>query len=493
MELVTSVNDYEKHMRKIFEGVLKRLKRIPTGSWDMAIVGLIVLMGVMWFSITYFQYERFAFRSGDTSVAEQAIWNTAHGRVFYQSFLQTDTNLREHLNFIQALYVPVYALVPHTLTLFFLIQLAFVAGLLYLYRYAKSKFGVLAGALAAGIFTFNPLTASQVVGDMHVVSVAGPALMYLLVAYHEKKYKQFLFWTLFVVLITEFVAPTVALLGVLALLEGRGWKWFVPPVLGGVAMYTMAKYWITMGFSSNANILSKFTPSAIGSIYKLEKRLDLIREALAPLLWVFPWFSRYAILLVPSLLIALLIIVPGRIGVGNHVFILIPPILSMIFIDLFGKYGKWRRLIFAVACAGILISLYPWVKWMRIDGSDLTREMDEAVAMVKDGGSLTTSGQFGPKLCRREEFFLPVNEKMTDYVVLKTSKIEKNASELEGQELKYDQKIMESGLYREIFRQGRVVVFVKKEKIAQLLHISQEEIEKYSDADLQKKWAMIGK
>ena len=480
-------------MQRIARSVLKKMKPLAEYPWDKIIMGAIIAMGVGWFAVTYLQYQQFAFRTGDTPVAEQAIWNTVHGRMFYQSFLQTDTNLREHLNFVQLLYVPVYAIVPHTLTLFFLIQLAFVAALIYLYRYAKSKFGVLAGALAVGIFIFNPLTASQVVGDMHVVSVAGPAFMCLLIAYHEKRYKQFLFWVILTVLITEFIAPTVALLGVLALIERRNWKWIVPPVLGGVGMYALAKYYITIGFSSNDNILSKFTLAAIGSVYKLDKRLNLIKEALAPLLWITPLFSRYALLLIPSLLIALLIIIPGRIGGGNHVFILIPPIMSMIFIDLLGKYGKWRRLIFAIAIVGILISLYPWVKWMEIDGSELTGEMDRAVAVIKDGGSLTASTQFGPKLCRREEFFLPMNEKMTDYVVLKTSKVEKNASELEGQERKYDQKITESGLYREIFRQGRVVVFVKKEKIAELLHISQEEIEKYADADLQKKWAMIGK
>lgn len=453
------------------------------------VIGGIIFLGIFWFGVTFFQYQEYAYRTGDTPVAEQAIWNTVHGRFFYQSFLQTDTNLREHLNFVQLLYVPLYAIFPHTLTLFFIIQLSFVLGSIFLYRFVRKKVGNLAGAVAVGLFVFHPLIASQAVGDMHVVSVAGPAFLMLLMAYHEKKYKHFIFWLIFMVFVSEFVAPTVFLVGVLALFERRNWKWFFPPMLGGAGLYLAAKYYITIGFGSSANILSKFTPQALMSIYKIEKRLDLISQSLAPLLWIFPWISKYSLLLIPSLMIALFIIIPGRIAGGSHVFILIPPILVMIFVDLLERFPKFKRWIVAIAIMGIMLSLYPWWKHMEIDASDLTAEMDRAVKMVKDGGSLTASTQLGPNLCRREEFFLPMNEKLTDYVVLKTSKLTKSKSDLENQELKYDQKIEQSGLYRVVFREGRVVVFVKNEKIAELMKISVDEVKNMDESELWNRWS----
>lgn len=481
-------------MRKLINFFIERISKFSGKSYfDNIIIGGIIIVGFFWLGVTFFQYQQFAYKSNDTAVAEQAIWNTAHGRIFYQSFLQTDTNLREHLNFVQILYVPLYAIFPHTLTLFFIIQLSFVLGSIFLYRFVRKKMGNLAGAVAVGLFVFHPLIASQAVGDMHVVSLAGPAFLMLLIAYHEKKYKAFVFWVIFMVFISEFVAPTVFLVGVLAFLERRNWKWFLPPALGGVGLYLAAKYYITIGFGSSANILSKFTPQALMSIYKIEKRLDLIAQSLAPLLWIFPWISKYSLLLIPSLMIALFIIIPGRIAVGSHVFILIPPILVIIFVDLMERFPNFKRWILAIAVVGIVLSLYPWWKHMEIDASDLTVEMDRAVEMVKDGGSLTASTQIGPNLCRREEFFLPMNEKMTDYVVLKTSKLTKSKNDLENQELKYDQKIEQSGMYKVVFREGRVVVFVKKEKIAELMKISVDEVDEMSDEELKNGWKDIKK
>lgn len=481
-------------MQKIFDGIVSKIRNFTKKTcFDRIVIAGIILLGIFWFSVTYQQYEQFAFRTGDTPVAEQAIWNTVHGRIFYQSFLQTETNLREHLNFIQFLYVPLYAIFPHTLTLFFIIQLSFVAGLIYLYFYAKKKVGNVAALIAVGIFVFNPLTASQAVGDMHVVSVAAPMFLMMLIAYHEKRYKRFLFWTVAMVLVSEFVAPTVALVGVLAFIDRRSWQWILPPIFGGVGLQLAAKYYITIGFGSSDYILSKFKPQALMSIYKMETRLELIYKALAPLLWIFPWLSKYSLLLIPSLLIALVIIIPGRIAGGSHVFILIVPILVMIFIDLLERFQSYRKWIYAIAIVGILLSLHPWLKWMEIDGSEFTAEMNRAVAAVKDGGSLTSSSQFGPKLDRREEFFLPMNEKMTDYVVLKTSKARENSNELENQELKYDQKLEASGLYRVVFREGRIIVYAKKEKVSEILGFSMKEIDALSDMELQSEWKDVRK
>jgi len=475
-----------ENTQKKFANKLRFLKKFP---WEKIIPICIVVIGLFWFCVTALQYREFAYKTGDTSVAEQAIWNTAHGRFLHQSFLGTETNLREHISLIQLAYVPIYAALPHTLTLFFLIQLSFVAGALYLFYYVKNKLSVITATLAVGIFIFNPLTASQVVGDMHVVSVAGPAFLMLLIAYHEKQYRKFLFWTAFMVLIAEFVAPTLALVGVLAFLERRNWKWFLPPVVGGMGLYMAAKYYITIGFGSDENIIAKFKPEVLKSIYKLEKRLDLIKESLASLLWIFPFFSKYSILLVPSLLVALLIIAPGRIGGGNHVFILIPAILSIIFIDLQERFPKYRKLLYLIAIIGILISMNSWLKWMKIDSSEQAVEMKNAVVAVKDDGSVTASTQFGPNLCRRKEFFFPSNDKMTDYVVIKKGKTEKNSDASENQEIKYDQKIADSGLYRVVFKEGRVIVFAKKEKISKILNISSEELAGISDDELQKSWA----
>lgn len=206
---------------------------------------------------------------------------------------------------------------------------------------------------------------------------------------------------------------------------------------------------------------------------------------------MFPWISKYSILLIPSLLIAFVIIIPGRITGGGHVFLPIVPVLVIIFIDLIERFKLYRKFIYAIALIGILFSLNPWFKWMNTDGSEFAMEMNKAVAAIKDDGSLTASTQFGPRVNRREEFFLLANEKMTDYVILKVGKNREKVAEIEGQELKYDQKLEASGLYRIVFKEERVLVYVKKDKIAELSGKSLEEIDLLKDEELQHLWKSI--
>lgn len=459
---------------------------------DYLVFSFLLLLGIFWFSITFLKYENFSFRSGDTSTAEQAIWNTIHGRFFYQSFLETETNLSEHLNFIQLFYIPFYAIFPHTLTLFFVIQSSFILGALFLYNYVKKKINRFASVIAVGLFIFNPLTASQTVGDMHVVSVSATIFLMLLLAYHEKQYKRFFFWTIVTLLVSEFVAPTVFLVGFLALIERRNWKWFLPPMLGGIGLYLLAKSYITIGFGSHENIISKFSWENVKSINKLNARLELIKRVLAPLLWFLPFFSKYILLLFPSLVIALVVISPGRIASGSHIFILVVPILVVIFIDLVERFFCWRKIIYIIAILGILFSSYWWYKWMEIDRSKLTVEMNRAIEMIKDGGSLTTFGQIGPKVNRREEFFFTFNNKFTDYAILKVDRNKKEDVSVDicddEESLKYYQKLEKSGLYRIVFEEKNVVVYVKKEKMAQLLGVSIDKINELTEEEVKNEW-----
>ncbi|NTW75827.1 MAG: DUF2079 domain-containing protein [Candidatus Moranbacteria bacterium] len=456
---------------------------------DVAVIIMLLSLGGFWFQVASARYESFAFRTGDTAVAEQAIWNTVHGRFLYQSFLGTESNLSEHVSLIQLLYVPFYAVVPHTLTLFTVIQLCILIGAFFWYRFAKQRIGTVGALLSVGIFLLHPLTGSQAVQDMHVVAIAGPAFLMLLASYHEGRNRPFIFWCFVMALMAEFVIPTLFLVGVLAAWDRRGWKWIVPPIVFSVALLYAAKRLITIGAGSTENILTRLSPDSLLAMEKPKKRFGLVSESLAPLLWIFPWFSKYSILLVPSILIALFVIVPGRIGGGNHVFILIPPVLSIIVLDLYERFPKRRKWISALALVGIAISVPTLVNRMQVDGSDLVDAMTRAESAIKDGGSLTASSQFGTHLNRREEFYLPFNEVMTDYAVLKLSKTREE--EDGNNQDSYDGRLVASGEYREVFREGRVVVFAKKSKIAELTEIPIEIVGTLDEYALLKSWNAV--
>ncbi len=463
-----------------------------------AVVVIVVMMGA-WIWATHKKYEGYVFGTGDTAVAEQAIWNTVFtGRLFHQSFLiGNEFNLREHLNIVQFLYVPFYALVPHTLTLFFVIQVFFAIGAWTLYRYTASRAGPTAAWLVLGLWLLHPLTLKQVIGPMHVVAIGGVVFLWLLMAYRERWYGRYFALTVAMALVSEFVAPTLALVGVLALWQRRAWKWVVPPLVAGVALQLAAKWYITVGFGSADYLRERFMDALRGDVPKFAKRLKRLAEWMAPLGWALPLASRYAILLVPSVLILLVIIIYGRINGGSHVFVLIPPVLAMIFVELVVRWRESakRYVLYAIVGTWVISSGIPhFADRMDFKTSAHKEVLDAAVAQIKDGGSVTADASVGPHVNRRAEFFLPDNRQMTDYVLLKRSKYadKKSKRTVSGNRPPtYRDMIVHSDMYRAVFTQGRVTLWVKKEKIAQLLDVPVATVDALSDDALAQKWRAL--
>ena len=469
--------------------------------YDRLVYVLILALGVWWHATTHVQYEAFGFRGGDSSVAEQALWNTIFtGQLFQQTFLNIpgEPNLREHLNFVQFLYLPLYALVPHTLTLFAMIQAAFVAGALYLYRFASARIGSFGATLATALFALHPLTTREAVDHMHVVSVAGVFFLLALIAYEKRALRPFVFWTIVTAVTTEFVEPTVFLLGVLALHDRRSWQWVAAPMASSMLMYAAAKYYITIGFSTHARLMEVLAPHALFALDGADKRIDAVVDMLKPLLVVVPFVSRYGLLLLPSIVIALYITSTGRLTSGSHVFILVPPILAMAFIDLAQrwserKFARRRFILYAVATIGMCLVLGSTRDILRADSSALAPELTRAVAAIKDGGSVTADPIVGVHVNRRAYFDIAASEKRTDYIILKGSKHtkKKSADKDASGPLSFRERIAADAEYRRVFLDGRVMVFAKVAKVHEVLGITSDELQNLPDEELQKQWAEI--
>lgn len=449
---------------------------------------ILVCIGILWFSSVYQQYHSFGLGSisSDGAVAENALWNTINGRFFYQSALSVPTNFREHLNFVQVLYLPFYYVFPHTLTLYALIQVVFVTAGIILYHFAFSKIGRIGALIATALFMFNPLVASQVVGPMHVVAIGGPFFLFMLIAYMKRNLRYFLLWILLLVFLSEFAAPTIFMMGLLAFWDRRSWQWFIAPLVGSAILYIAAKYYITIGFSRHTGLLDHFSLDSLRSIDKLPNRIEFIGDFLKPMMYLLPFFSRYSILLIPSILLAVFIVIPNRLQVGSHIFIFVPAILSIIFIDLAFKWFDWKRkVLYIMVTIGIVISLPLWWNWVNNGGSKYEDTLRTAIIFIRDGGSVTADPLVGSHLARREGFYLPENKKYTDYVVLKLSKNSKDKDKKIGEGGRLADDVMRTGDYIIVFQEGRTLVLIKKDKLIQLLSKPLDEIEKISQADLQ--------
>lgn len=417
-----------------------------------------------YFVIVNFRLSGYTLESGDTAVAEQALWNTTHGDWFKQSFLENQNNFREHLNFVQFLYLPFYKVFPSTLTLYFLIQVSYGIAALFLFYFIKKRINYFWAITLTLFFLLNPIVILTNISAMHVVAVGAPFLLMALIFYDDKKYIPWLVFVLLFAFTSEFIAPTVFFFGLLAFWEKRSWKWVLPPIISGSFMYLLSIYYITIGFAKSSSMLESFQPANIVK-NNLNGRLSMLEEFFRPALYLVPLFSKYFFLMIPTILLDLVVIDKSRLSSGSHLFTLIPVILVFAIFDVVRKTdSKKRKLIFIAIFLGWIFTVPVWEKKIDISPDKRAKEMNEAVALVRDGGSVSVSRDISYNLSKRSELYLVDNKKFTDYVVLDMSFWDSKDDRFNP----YVDSVASSDRYEKVMDKNKIVVYIKKDKISQL-------------------------
>jgi len=301
------------------------------------------------------------------------------------------------------------------------------------------------------------------IGAMHVVAIGAPLFLISLIFYEQKKYYPWLIFLLLTNFTTEFIAPTIFVFGILAFIEKRSWKWFLPPIIISSLMYIASIIFIKIGFAENKSILKSFQISEIAK-NNFSRRLLMLEEFFRPGIYLTPFFSKYSLLFLPTIILTLFVINKGRLSSGSHLFTLIPVILVFSIIDILIKKPQLKKIILSLLIIGIFISIPIYIKKIKdIEKPKRIKELKEAVSMVKDGGSVTASRNISYHLAKRSEFYLTDNQVLTDYIILDTSfwdSKRKNNS--------YLNLAINSEKYQIAMDKNDVLVLIKNEKMEKI-------------------------
>lgn len=460
--------------------ILIRASKKQQNILAAAVIMLVVLcFGI----IVSYRIAGFRYGSGDTAVAEQAIWNTVHGDWFYQSFLPASTNFREHLNFSQFLFLLPYAVIPQLITLYAVILIFYAAAAWMLFRFVRDRSGAFMAAFICAIFILQPVTILQLIGTLHIAAIGAPLLCITLIYYEEKKYLQWMAFLLLTTLTSEFIAPTIILLGVLAFIDSdrRSWKWCAPPLLAGGVMLLAAQWYITIGYAKTEELVKAVQNITHGIP---AKRLQVIEGLFRPVAYLLPFFSRYILLMLPTLVLALFVIQEGRLNIGSHLLSLTSPIIAFSVWDVMRRIKNRRAKIVTatIICIGILASIPLWIPSASIESSPRAGVMRKAVSLVRDDGSVTASRSISYHLARRHDFYLIDNQQLTDYIVIDMSQYEFK----EKRYREYIRSISDSGVYVKVMQEKNMLIYIKKQKLSELLQMDEKQLPK-KDSILQER------
>lgn len=222
-------------LRKTLSG-MKRL-----GPREVVII-LSVLYIVVFSLLSIYKHETYASSRFDLGNMDQAVWNSAHGRILEATDEQGEitSRLKNHADFLLLAFVPLYWISPSPYWLLIGQSAAVGLGAIPLYWLAKRFLNrAWPAALIAAAYLFNYGLQSANLFDFHAQMMAGTFLLFAFYYMLERRPFLFVSFAALASLTKEEIVLLVAMMGLYALFVERRPRWGIPIFLAGAAYFLL--------------------------------------------------------------------------------------------------------------------------------------------------------------------------------------------------------------------------------------------------------------
>ncbi len=232
-------------------------------KYERAIVWLLIgIYFAVFAAISVRKYNAFEYLDFDLAHHAQVLWGINHGSL--RGSILGINFLGNHLHLILFLLAPIYAVLPHPVTLLIL-QTAFLAAAAYpLYLICREKLGSLFAVVFATVYLLYPGLGYTNLYEFHPTALATFFLMWMLFFFHRGNFRAFVVFMLLSLLCQENISLLVLATGIYAALTRRSWRWIaVPAVTGGIWFFAAIKL---ISFFAEGKI--EFTAALYGHLGK---------------------------------------------------------------------------------------------------------------------------------------------------------------------------------------------------------------------------------
>jgi uncharacterized membrane protein len=290
---------------------------------DRAMLAVIAASTLLFGWLAYLQYARFTTETHEITYLSYALAHTGGSRFLPQYFMEQGSYWGSHLTIQWLLLLPVFKLVPTVPFLLFLQSLFISAAAWPLYllgrHVLKNNFAAVGVATA---YLFFPPVVSQHLNQLHDDQFGNVWLVLAAYLFVRRQFGWFFLPLTLACLSKEYFALTAMMFGAWALLERRGLKWILGPVVLGAGLFVLAVKVIMPSFQGPGNVayggwamfLSQYgqTPAEIRQTLLTQPgrviaetfgpdRLWYLFVFFGPVLWAVPFLSAAAVLLLPNL------------------------------------------------------------------------------------------------------------------------------------------------------------------------------------------------
>ncbi len=205
---------------------------------------------VIFFAASVYKYQHYG-QGYDQVDYEQAIWNTVHGRPFEDlrfTFADTIWGAIDWMPLL-AVFVPLYALLPSPIPLFFVQILAVAVGAWPVYQLAKTKLGRPLPALAFGLaWLLYPTVEYADLDPFQMRIFSTVLLLFALLYFEQERMAPFVLSAGLALLCREDSALVLMMFAVFALAARKGWRWVLVPGALGAGYFVLVMVFVVPAF-----------------------------------------------------------------------------------------------------------------------------------------------------------------------------------------------------------------------------------------------------
>lgn len=392
--------------------------------------------------ICFLKYASFNYYDWDFASDALILWNSVHGKMLYYPFLEENI-FGAHLYLIMFLFVPIYAVFQHPVTLLVMQSLFLGLAAYPLYLLAKSQLNKTFAVAISLAYLLYPSVGYINLFETHFEIYDIFFLFSALYFFEKENFRKFLIFIFLAIMCKENVSLVAFMFGVYALIRRRSKRWILVPSLLGVAWFFLAIKVVIPFFAKDAKLYQEgfmFSVyySHLGStVLDMAKNIILhpiqvIRYAFFPekilyLIRLFLPTGFLGLLLSPApLLIALPIFMQNLLSSAEtHTLIFLHYVALLIPFIFYSVICGFKKLIrhqtISKHTTGLLIgflvvvilsalhleapqlNLGYYIKAYRIDS--ISKEKDRLIGMIPKDASCIATFQFLPKLANRQHLY----------------------------------------------------------------------------------------
>jgi uncharacterized membrane protein len=251
--------------------------------WGVAVVApwaMATALGLVYCAISIGRLQRYATRSWDMAIFEQAVRGYAWLEGPIVDVQGPGANFfGDHFSPALAVLAPLYRLLPFTETLLVAQALLVAASVLVVTRLAMRHLGDAAGLGVGLAYGLSWGVQSAVDFDFHEVALAVPLLALSGSAYVDRSFRRTALWAAPLVLVKEDLALTVVAVGAVLLVAGA-LRWGLLLVVGGLLAFVLATVVVIPAY--NPEGVYRFWPEQTGSDSLLSTLVGLPEALVSP-------------------------------------------------------------------------------------------------------------------------------------------------------------------------------------------------------------------